>query len=397
MSAAATLKRGGSNPIIAIIALNLALGIYSVAAADYLRDRAPSVDVATGLILFWVALVGLLSYIEATVIQKLVVRGGWRGSQEIRQTREDLLRPLKDLHLPLTIAIVTLLGLNLLIFDRIAGGFFVDEQRANHVITRLRSDNEALKREAILAASKMHEVRVREELVRFLDEPDTARALAAWALGKAGTPSEAPALVELLRNGNTEERGASAVALGRLGYDQLTSELATRLRGPDEPIESYLVALGWLGDRHATLPIMEMMLDERTAPDHLALGAWALGQIRDQRACPILVRATGPEANPLTCAATTALWRLGCEGEGSALIRAFETSGMSDRCEPVHFIDLDGRPIQLWPAKLYRVALLHALADSRDAEVEPWLERLSRDASQVPQVRDTVSRMREDK
>jgi HEAT repeat protein len=376
-----------------IFILNLVSLVYSMTAADYLRHRSTSVEATHGLILGWVALIGILSYLEAAVISKLVVRGGWRGEYEIREARRDRIRPWRDLHLPLTFAIATLLGINLLVFDQVAGGFFVDEQRANQAIMRMRSNDQLLRRDGIFMASRMHELRVRQELVRLIGQPGEERALAAWALGKIGNPNHALPLIRLLREGAPTDRGAAAIALGRLGQEQLVPEVARRLRSDDEPIESYVVALGLLADRHATLPVMEMMANEDTAPDHLALGAWTLGRIGDERACPSLVRLIAPVANPLTCASTFSLQRMGCDGSGAALIHAFESSSETEICDAYHFIDLDGRTILLWPSRLYRVALLEALARSLDEEVDPWLDMLLGDGSQVPQVRELIPRV----
>lgn len=378
---------------IAIVVLNVLLALYSIAASRAIDDSSTSVEVATFLTIGWVALVGILSFLEASIVSKLVYRGGWRGRQEIRDVRTSKNRTWRDMHLPLSIAIVALLGLNMLVFDRLAGGFFVDEQEANYVITRIRSDDPVLQREGILTATRMGDSRIRAELTKLLTQPGTSRALAAWALGKIGGTREARALVSLLREGDRPEKAAAAVALGRLEHEQLTSEVAARLRNADEPVEAYLVGLGMLGDRHATLPIVEMMIDETTAPDHLALGAWALGRFDDVRACPLLGRIVGPYANPLTCAATTSLRRLRCDQVGSQLMQAFTESERTARCDAQNFVDTNGRALKLWPSMLYRVALLEALETISDASLEPWLNQLSRDGTQVPQVREMVRRI----
>ena len=74
---------------------------------------------------------------------------------------------------------------------------------------------------------------------------------------------------------------------------------------------------------------------------------------------------------------------------------AFAESERTARCDAHHFVDADGRSFRLWPSKLYRVALLQAVETSSDPSIEPWLELLAHDGTQVPQVREMVRRILE--
>lgn len=380
-----------SRRLLVIIGLNLLLAIYSVAVGDYFHSASSSIVNNMYLVLGWVTLVGTVSYIEASVLSKLVVRGGWRGESDIRELRQSQARPWSPHHLPLTIAIIILSGCNLFFFDQLAKGAFIEGQKANYTITRLRSDDRDLQRDGILNAAKMASPRIRHALVEIVESPGENRSLAAWALGKIGTDEETPALIALLREGTEEERGAAAVALGRLESAQLALELSSRLRSEGEPLESYLYGLGLLRDRQAVVPLIELMLDEDTAPDHLVLAAWALSQLGDTRACTIFSELVSPLANPLTCVIARGYRRLRCDQNADRLIEAFETSIPEARCDAQRFIDTDDRPLQLWSSGLYRVELLDAISQIESPQARRWLEQLSRDRSQVPQIRDIAA------
>lgn len=381
-------RTGLSRPmILAIVALNLIVAVYSVIAADVGRSPASSIVTNMYLILAWVALVGVLSYLEAVLIRDMLGRGGWRGQQEIVDPRQRQSRPWRELHLPLTLSITVLLGLNLLIFDSFAGGFFVVGQQVTHTVTRLRSEDQQLQREGIISATRMSDPRIRRALTELLVHPGPNRATAAWALGRLGASAASEELLELLQTGDVDERAAAAVALGRLHHEALTAELIPRLLDADEPLESYLYALGLLGEGEATPAIVQLMLSPTTAPDHLALGAWALGQLDDPRGCPVLLEAVAPSANPLTCAATHAIAKLRCPRAAETLIQTFETAELEDRCDRQRFIDHNGRPIEIWSANLFRVELLEALLRVPHREHQGWLRRVANDGRQVPQVR----------
>lgn len=373
---------------LAIVVLNGLLAIYSVAVADFVQRASTSVVTNMYLILGWVALVGAVSFLEAAAIRDLVGRGGWRGTTEIRDPSREQIRPWRDFHLPLTIAIVALLGINMLVFDQIARGFFIDGQRATYAITRMRSDDEALQREGTITASRLKDARVRRALVEHLGQPGPGRELAAWALGKVGTVQDTNVLVRVLRHGSTKERAAAAVSLGRLGDERLAAEVARKLRQPEEPIESYLYGLGLLGDRRALTPVVELMLDESTAADHLALSAWTLGRLNDRDACPVLLDALGPTANPLTCASLHSIRDLRCRSIGEQLVAAFERSRPEERCDAQRFVDVDGQPYELWQAGLFRIEVLETMIRCADPQSWPWLRDVSGDGTQVPQIRD---------
>lgn len=379
---------------IALALLNVSLACYSALVPGYLRSASTSVTANMLLVLGWVSLVVVASFIEAVAVRRLLARGGWRGRLEMREEeRGDAPKPWKDFNLPLTIALAVLLGLNMLVFDQLSGGFFVSEQQSTDATTRMRSPDPAERREGVTLAARLPTPRVREGLAALIaGPPSPERALAAWALDEVGTPGDAEPLLRLLERGDEGERAAAAIALGRLRSEGLPAGVAPLLTRPGEPIEAYLVGLGLLGDRHATLLVMELMLEESTAPDHLALAAWALGRIGDPRGCPLLVDSLGPEADPLSCAAAAAVARIECPEAVGRLRDAFDGAGLEDRCEPRTSADTDGTPIALWRGGLYRVVLLEAIARSSRGDAREWLARVARDPTEVPQVRDLAAR-----
>ena len=385
-----------SRRAIAIVVLNAILAIYSIAVADFVRSSSTSVVTNMYLILGWVALVGIVSYLEASVIRDLVSRGGWRGSADFRDAGMSQPRPWRDLHLPLTIAILALFVINMFLFDQLSGRFFIDGQRATYAITRMRSDDEVLQREGILTAARMKDPRIRRALEEQLAHRSSTRPLAAWAMGKVGTSQETGPLVQMLENGTVDDRAAAAVALGRLRFEGLIAALEPRMRRPGEPLESYLYGLGLLGDRRALESVVSVIHDESTAPDHLAMSAWVLGQLGDRSACLVLRDLVEPVANPLTCAALYSIERLRCDHLADTLIPAFEASEAEDRCDSQQYVDLDGQSYELWSGGLFRVELLHCLVRSRSSEVQAWLRHLSHDSGQPPEIRAIARRSAEE-
>jgi HEAT repeat protein len=374
--------------VAALAVLNLAAVALSLTVGHYGGAWMRSVVASSLVTLVWVALIGLLSYLEALSIRQLVLRGGWRGGQEIVDLSSSPARPWLNFHLPLTTAIVALLGVNMLAFDWVAQGFFIDQQKTNYALTHIRSSDQVMQREGIMAATQLPNLPIRQGLAEALSRPGDLPQWAAWALGQVGTTQEAPALMHLLRQGDRDQRGAAAVALARLGHAPLAQELETLMHRPQAPLESYIVALGLLAHPVATGPLLALVNDAGTAPDHLALAAWALGHGRTRHACAPLDGLIGPDANPLTCAASYSLSQLHCPESVETLEEAFDNSGAASRCDGHAFVDLDGFAIELWPSGLYRLLLLQALIRTGPRAGAPVLRRIANDGSQVPQVRD---------
>ena len=374
--------------IIALTMLNVAAVALSLTVGHYGGVWMRSVVASSLVTLVWVALIGLLSYLEALSIRQLVLRGGWRGGAEIVDLSTTAARPWLNFHLPLTTAIVALLGVNMLAFDLVAQGFFIDQQKTNYALTRIRSSDQVMQREGIIAATQLPNLPIRQGLAEALSRPGNLPQWAAWALGQVGTAQEAPALMHLLRHGERDQRGAAAIALARVGHMPVAAELAALRHRPQAPLESYIVALGLLAQPAAAGPLMELLNDAGTAPDHLAMIAWALGHARNRHACAPLGRLIGPDANPLTCAASHSLSQLHCPESVGPLEEAFDESAAASRCDRHAFVDLDGRAIELWPSGLYRLFLLRALIRTGPRAGAGVLRRIANDGSQVPQVRD---------
>ena len=372
----------------AVVVLNVAAGLLSLAVGHYGGAWSRSVVASSLVTLGWVALIGLLSYLEALSVRQLMLRGGWRGGAEIRDLAASPPQPWRHLHLPLTIAILALLGLNMLAWDRVAQGFFIDQQKTHYALTRIRSADPVMQRQGILAAVELPNLTIRQGLVEALSRPGDLPWRAAWALGQVGTAQEAPALMHLLHQGHDREKAAAAVALGRLHHEPLASALRPLARRPLAPLESYLVALGWLGRPAATPLLVDLLHDDLTAPDHLALAAWALGRVNDHGACDPLRSLLSAEANPLTCATSYSLARLTCPESLPELEQAFDAAPAESRCDRYSFADADRQPIELWPSGLYRLFLLRAMIRVGPDGAAGLLRRIANDGSQVPQLRE---------
>ena len=157
---------------------------------------------------------------------------------------------------------------------------------------------------------------------RYMEELEQSpkwedRASAAERLGRIGSPRAVPALLRVIRDIKDEDedvRGAALRALGRirdprvlpglieaLGYLEASLPpriaeiivmfekdsvplLVAELRNLDSDVRRMWAAeiLGWLGDQHAAIPLIESLGD--ISPEVRAKAAGGLGKIRDVRA-----------------------------------------------------------------------------------------------------------------
>ncbi|NVB41421.1 HEAT repeat domain-containing protein [Pseudenhygromyxa sp. WMMC2535] len=223
-----------------------------------------------------------------------------------------------------------------------------------------------------------------------------------------------PALVERVRNGPPAVRREALLALSRLQHQAIVEEVHTDLGAEldaGEAIDTRLVwALGYLqhGD---SLPILDRALYH---PDESVqrLAAWALAQQRDSgkgREAADLLEQRMPAAPLATkCAIVHSLGILTDERSNLALMHAYDSLSQDQRrvlCERVSvYLAPDGehdREDLLMPQELYDLKTIQAMAAMRAttpeirAEVEPWLEGLIADAQTDALVRETAQSLLE--
>lgn len=128
-------------------------------------------------------------------------------------------------------------------------------------------------------------------LAALHDNRPAVRETAIQLLGIIGSRAAIPELVTALNDPNPSMRMQAAKALGRVGDSSAVPPLLNALRGADEQLGSQIFAsLVRLG-HHAVPSLIE------ASASNSAWMRWhavrALGEIRDSRALPVLVRALG--------------------------------------------------------------------------------------------------------
>lgn len=149
------------------------------------------------------------------------------------------------------------------------------------------------------------------------DREIRVRAAAAYALGAQGSREVTPALLTALRDKDLNVRFAAAVALARVKDPASIDGLIVACADEDEDVRAYAaLALGDIGDRRATSAVLE-----RLERDHVArvrgFAGMALSKLRDPSSLTRLMNHAEVEADPKALAAT--LYALGELGDRRAL------------------------------------------------------------------------------
>lgn len=143
------------------------------------------------------------------------------------------------------------------------------------------------------------------------------RAAAAYALGAQGSREVTATLLTALRDKDLNVRFAAAVALARVKDPKSIDGLIVACTDEDEDVRAYsALALGDIGDRRATAAVLE-----RLERDHVAqvrgFAGMALSKLRDPASLTRLMSHAEVEADPKALAAT--LYALGELGDRRAL------------------------------------------------------------------------------
>jgi HEAT repeat protein len=174
--------------------------------------------------------------------------------------------------------------------------------RSPHARTRLRT--------LFLPGSGMKPARAERVLLSAVhDKRPAMRETVVHILGIFGSPVTTPVLIEALRDPVPTIRLQAAKALGRVGDPPAVPALLSALRGADEQLGSQIFsALVQLGS--AAVPALI-----ETSATSSAWMRWhcmrALGEIRDRRALPILVKALSDSDHSVAWMGAKGLARFG--------------------------------------------------------------------------------------
>lgn len=130
------------------------------------------------------------------------------------------------------------------------------------------------------------------------------------ALGEIGDPRAIPTLLQLLKEGPSEEiKKAAAWSLGEIGDERAIEPLVKALQDFWPDVRSAAVEAQAKIGAPAIALLLQMLQDED--PEVRVKAAWALRKIADAKAVPPLIQALTDEAFDVRRTAATALDALG--------------------------------------------------------------------------------------
>ncbi len=172
-------------------------------------------------------------------------------------------------------------------------------------------DNPPLVTAAAFGLGQMQAKEQAPELVRLLKDPDSdVRAAAASTLGQVQAKERAPELVKLLKHPDADVRQAAASALGELQAKEQAPELVRLLKDPDADVRR--AAASALGEPQAKGQAPELVkLLKHPDTDVRRAAASALGQMQAKEQAPELVKLLKDPYPGVRQAAASALGQMG--------------------------------------------------------------------------------------
>ena len=213
----------------------------------------------------------------------------------------------------------------------------------DEVIQALTGEDPDARKAAADELATLDDDRAREALVDALNHPATdVQINAAEALGKTGSAAVVAPLVAVLadRERAAPVRQATARALGTIAHPQSAPALVNVLPdGNTNVVRAAVRALGEIGARHEhadlrayiTGSLLPLLVGAE--PIVAQVAAEALGRLRSERAVPSLIMALNCEEWPVRQAAAKALGEIGARVAGPQLTVIAE----SDRSSAVRY------------------------------------------------------------
>jgi hypothetical protein len=279
--------------------------------------------------------------------------------------------------------------------DRLGGGVLLTDTRAVRVLTLLRSPEgqdraDAVHDAVMLAGDK----RVQDSLKHILTTKGEAREWAAYAAGVRNDTELSDALVGLLRFGTDRERAAAAVALARMGDEQLIEfgrDAYARMASLKNDV---LKAFGMLGRRKSMLDSSlekagQFLTDIIKSPDSdtktKQLAIWAAGNFNAPEALlPIEEMLHSGTDTALMCIGLEALGKIGSASTAPKLVEALYTFDKKAQCPEVVYADFTRHEVLICTRINIIERLLHEIAHIGDRSVKKDVLKVSKDPSFSP-------------
>lgn len=169
----------------------------------------------------------------------------------------------------------------------------------------------------------------REESVRLLmpllsDKDDGICSGAAAALGKVGSPTPVPKLIEVMHTRSAQVRRIAIGALALIASPDCEGALTEAINNPDDDNEARAqaaVGLGRIATKTAIATLIKALHDKDLKVRIAAMDALAVGGTADLSAVTAALQDRDPEVRVLVA---TALGRMATPAANSALIRALD-------------------------------------------------------------------------
>jgi hypothetical protein len=352
---------------------------------------------------------------SASVLEGLVIREIWhrfRTEPEVERGDRDAMkreiqRRIRETKVLWTVFIGAPVLVNVLLINWASGGYVLSGQggltRYASVATMLRSPDPEMQERGIDESVGLTE----KELGRYLATIIAARgehaSFAAWAAATRGDEVTVVPLRWMLIKGDPEQRKRAVISLARLG-DRRGAELAYRiLRSGDEPRLEAIISCGLTG--HA--PAEDLLVNLAGDPDEpeilRAAAFWAIAEIEKDRFRKAYEAQKAPDLTPQTmkvperkgyepmlealegdspvlrCAAIQALRYAGPVETAEDLMREFDQSGYTDKCQALSVEHHESTRFDLVQFGLVRSQIIDALAGVGNRSIASWLEDQAED------------------
>ncbi|MCB9752870.1 MAG: hypothetical protein H6713_23185 [Myxococcales bacterium] len=399
----------------AIIA-NLAGVLAAVYIAKIIRGIPASTGTETALLAVYYTMMVIAAVVDALWLDEVLFKGGFRRShlqgQDGRQAQsgdvEEAAASMQRSSFSFPVLLILSGLFTYLLFNFINNDFDNYYRRVGKHVTSLRGDNpeNATKRLAAIGElSIRRDPEIIPILTRQLERGGDVAVWAAWAMGRfKDVPAKRrrPLVEPLLAASRSDDRALrreAIVALARLQYRPIASQLKTELRSDIDSLSSessidlrLLYAAGHVQSMEL-VPLLEEILRGKGSVEAQQAAAWALFQHIDQRGgrdvVPILEERLPAAPLAVRCAIVHSLGYTGDENSNRALIHAYDTATPEERATRCGIVSFNLRPdggderVDLFmPRDSFEMKILQAMGQIRAttpevrAAVEPWLARV---------------------
>jgi HEAT repeat protein len=406
-----------------VVIANMAGFLVAIWVARIVRNVPDSAAVETALRFGYFAVLLLVAFMDALLVDELVFKGAFRRThlqgRSARYAKRDegvdeLAVSMQRSTTSFPLLLLVCAGLTYLLFNLVNRDFDPYYRRVGKHVSALHQGDTAQKIAAIEELSIRRDPAVLPALKRALAGGGEPAAWAAWALGRFGDlPSRRPLFVPLVRAAQGDDpavRREALIALGRLQNRSLGPEIQAELEAQLEAGQAIDLRLFYaLGSVQvmSSVPLLERILHRAEEPAQ-RMAAWALAQHRDQRGgrsvVEILEQRLPTASMPVRCAIVHSLGILADERSNLALMRAYDEASTAERevvCERLQLSlrpDGDGsdRADLFMPQDSFAMKTVAVMGQMRATtpavreQVEPWLEAFIDEPASLPEAREAA-------